>query len=99
MILVELFSSGECRLCDEARTVLERVRKALPFTLSEIRLHEGDPLFDEYREMVPVVHINRVPAFRYRVHEGMLRIRLQQIASGGSRPATEEEANSGELLP
>jgi hypothetical protein len=99
MILVEFFSSDDCRLCDEARDVLERVRQSIPFTLSEIRLHAGDSLYDEYSDKVPVVHIDRVPAFRYRLHEGMLRIRLQQVASHGSRPATEDEADTGELLP
>jgi hypothetical protein len=98
MIHVELFSTAQCSLCDEARAILMRVQETLPFTFSEIRLHPGDALYDEYRELVPVVHVNRVPAFRYRLREGMVRIRLQQIASGSVRPQTEDDADAGEVI-
>lgn len=89
MILVELFSKKDCHLCDEAKLVLERVRREIPFTLREIKLAEGDDKYDEYGELVPVVHIDKVFAFKYRVNESMLRIRLQQASS--SRKARDEE--------
>jgi hypothetical protein len=40
----------------------------------------GDPYFEEYKEMLPVVHINKVQVFKYRVSENMLKIKLQQLA-------------------
>jgi hypothetical protein len=98
MILVELFTSADCRHCDEARAVLERMQASIPFTLSEIRIHAGDTWYDEYHELVPVVHINRVPVFKHRLVEGMLRIRLQQIAAGTARPAAEEDQDAGEVV-
>ncbi len=99
MILVELFTTEGCTPCEGARELLERIRHSFPLTVREIRLHAGDALYEEYREIVPVVHINRVPEFRRRLPEGMLRIRLQQIAGGRDRPATEEDAGAGEVLP
>jgi hypothetical protein len=30
--------------------------------------------------MFPVVYVNKVPAFKYRVSENMLKIKLQQVA-------------------
>jgi len=84
MILVELYSKEDCHLCDEARAVIERVKKQIPFTLREFKLTPGDQYFEEYKEMFPVVHINKVLSFKYRLTENMLRIKLQQIA-GGSR--------------
>ncbi|MEK9138700.1 MAG: glutaredoxin family protein [Bacteroidota bacterium] len=80
MILVELYSKEDCHLCDEAKAVLERVQKQVPFKLREFKLMPGDQYFDEYKELFPVVHINKVPAFKYRVNENMLKIKLQQIA-------------------
>jgi glutaredoxin len=90
MILVELFSKNDCHLCEEAKAVLEKVRREIPFTLKEIKLAEGDQQYDDYKELVPVVHINKVPAFKYRVNENMLRIKLQQLATSERREDDEE---------
>ncbi len=85
MMLVELFSKEDCHLCEEAKAVLERVQKQVPFKFREFKLTPGDSNFDEFKEMFPVVYINKVPAFKYRVSENMLKIKLQQIA-GDERP-------------
>lgn len=99
MILVELFTAGECTHCDEARSVIARVLATESFAFRELRLLPGDGLYEDYRDQVPVVHINRTPAFRRRIHEGTLRIRLQQLVAGQVRPATGDEADPGEILP
>ncbi len=80
MILVELYSKEECHLCEEARAVLEKVRRDIPFSLREIKLHPGDEHFEEYSMMVPVVHINGAQTFNFRVNEGILRAKLRQAA-------------------
>ena len=80
MTLVELYSKDDCHLCDEAKVVIARVQKQIPFTLREFKLTPGDPYFEEYKEMFPVVHINKVRVFKYRVSENMLKIKLQQLA-------------------
>ena len=86
MTLVELYSKDSCHLCDDAKVVIERVQKQMPFTFREFKLMPGDANFEEYKDMFPVVHINKVQAFKYRVSENMLKIRLQQLA-GEPRPA------------
>ena len=91
MILVELFSKQDCHLCDEAKAVLEKVRQDIPFHLKEYKLTEGDEKFEEYSDLVPVVLIDKVMAFKYRVNEHTLRIRLRQLTSPGSATAEEEE--------
>jgi len=78
MILVELYSGNDCSLCEEAKMVLQKVQREIPFTLREIKLVPGDEYHEEYKELIPVVHINKVLAFKYRVTEQMLRIRLRQ---------------------
>ena len=86
MILVELYSKEDCKLCEEAQSVLDRVQKQFPFKFREFKLMPGDPYFEEYKEMFPVVHINKILAFKYRVSENMLRIKLQQIAGDARTP-------------
>jgi glutaredoxin len=86
MILVDLYSKPGCQLCDEARVVLERVRTQIPFTLREIKLFPGDEHFEEYKEMVPVVHINKTFAFKYRVNEHMVKLKLQQLSARRELP-------------
>ena len=93
MILVELFSKRDCHLCDEAKAILEKVRSETPFTLKEIELADGDEKFEEYAELVPVVLIDKVLTFKYRVNETTLRIRLQQLASSGGTTREEEESD------
>lgn len=89
MILVELYSKDDCHLCDDAKSVLEKVREQIPFTLREIKIIEGDSHFDEYRELVPVVHINKVLVFKYRINEGMLKFRLLQVSKELEHPEGE----------
>jgi len=89
MILVELYSKDDCHLCDDAKSVLEKVREQIPFTLREIKIIEGDSHFDEYKELVPVVHINKVRAFKYRVNEGMFKFRLLQVSKEMEHPDEE----------
>jgi len=92
VVLIELYSKHDCHLCDEAKAVLEKVQRELPFSLKEIKLTDGDEKFEEYAESVPVVLIDKVLAFRYRVNEHTLRIRLQQLASSSRKPDEEEES-------
>jgi glutaredoxin len=81
MTIIELYSKESCHLCDEARSVLESVQRDNPFTLREIKVVQGDEFYEEYKELVPVVHINKVFAFKYRVTEHMLRIKLQHLST------------------
>jgi hypothetical protein len=78
MILVELYSGEGCHLCEDAKAVIRKVQQEIPFTLREITLVPGDEYYDEYRELIPVVHINKVLAFKHRVTETMFKIRLRQ---------------------
>jgi hypothetical protein len=86
MILVDLYSKEECHLCDDARTVLEKVQQQIPFRFREHKLAPGDELYEEYKDAFPVVHIDKVLAFKYRVNEHILKIKLQQITGGTPSP-------------
>lgn len=100
MILVELYSKEECHLCDDAKAVLDKVRQQIPFSFREFKLTPGDAYWEEYKEMFPVVHIDKVPAFKYRVNEQMLKIKLQQLMTEKTRKVdgVEEESEEGEIV-
>lgn len=94
MTLVELYSKDACPLCDEALAVIEKVRKEIPFQLRIIKLMPGEENFEEFEEDFPVIHINKRFAFKHRVNENMLKIRLQQIANEGKSPTLEDDADN-----
>lgn len=96
MTLVELYSKDSCQLCEDARAVIERVQQVMPFRLREFKLMPGDPYYEEYKEIVPVVHINKVQAFKYRISENMLKIKLQQLAAEPRDPDVDPDEPSVE---
>jgi glutaredoxin len=65
--LVTLYTRVGCCLCDEAKHVLDRARGNAVFDYEE-RDIDGDPeLLRRYNDEVPVVAINGVKAFKYKV--------------------------------
>ena len=73
---VTLYTRGGCCLCDEARTVLERVRARHPFALQEVDIEADDALHRRYLERIPVVAVDGEDAFDYEVDEAALVARL-----------------------
>jgi glutaredoxin len=92
MTLIELYSKDECHLCDEAKIVLEKVQQKIPFTLREIKLSPGEDYYEDYKEMIPVVHINKAFVFKYRINESLLTFRLLQLSNSNPSLADGEQA-------
>jgi glutaredoxin len=66
---VTLYTRVGCHLCDDAKSVLDRVRRRTPFEL-DIQDIDGNPeLLRLYNEEVPVIAIDGVKAFKYRLTE------------------------------
>ena len=68
-VTVEIYSRPGCHLCDDAKEIIERVRKRIAFTLRTINIETDDALEKEYGEEIPVVFINGNKAFKYHVDE------------------------------
>jgi glutaredoxin len=77
MILVEVFSKDDCHLCEAAKAELTRIRERHPFELRVTEIREGDPLFEEMKDRVPVIHIGGTYAFHFRVPEKQFIARLK----------------------
>ena len=73
---VVLYGRDGCCLCDDARVILERVRAAHPFALTEVDIDGDERLLRAYLERIPVVTIDGHEAFELFVDERELTRRL-----------------------
>lgn len=69
---VTLYGKAECCLCDEAMEVLHKVAAVVPFDLEKIDISAQPELLAEFGLKIPVIFVDGVPAFKYRVNEGRL---------------------------
>jgi glutaredoxin len=76
---VILYGREGCCLCDEAREVLERVRRRRPFVLEERDINRDETLLRTYLERIPVVTIDGVEAFELFVDESELERRIDMV--------------------
>ena len=79
MTTVVLFGREGCCLCDDARAVLERVRRRREFALQERDIDRDEVLLREYLERIPVVTIDGVVAFELFVDESELERRIDMV--------------------
>jgi glutaredoxin len=73
---VTLYGRPGCHLCDDARAVLERVRRDTPFALVERDIEADDALLRRYLERIPVVALDGRELFDFFVDEDALRAAL-----------------------
>ena len=76
---VILFGREGCCLCDDAREVLERVRRRRPFEFAERDIDGDDALLRAYLERIPVVTIDGVEVFELFVNESELERRIDMV--------------------
>jgi glutaredoxin len=55
---VTLYSRPGCHLCDDARTMLLRVRADIEFALTEVDITTDDALHKRYLERIPVICVD-----------------------------------------
>jgi glutaredoxin len=64
---VTLYTRTGCCLCDDAKRVLIEARRRADFDYEERDIDADPELRRLYNDEVPVIAINRVKAFKYRV--------------------------------
>ena len=82
MRTVVLYGRPGCCLCDDAREILERVRRRRPFAFVERDIESDDVLLRSYLERIPVVTIDGVEAFELFVDESELERRIDMVHTG-----------------
>jgi glutaredoxin len=65
--LVTLYTRAGCCLCDDAKRVLEQARARSEFDYDERDIDSDPELLRRYNDEVPVIAINGVKAFKYKV--------------------------------
>ena len=78
-IVAELYTTEECSLCREMKSVLERVGREYPLTIKEIDISSDASLYARFAEEVPVLFLDGRKAFKYRVSEAALRRKLMFV--------------------
>ena len=64
---VTLSTRTGCCLCDDAKQVLSDARRRADFDYEEFDIDLDPELFRRYNDEVPVIAINQVKAFKYKV--------------------------------
>ena len=77
-MIIEIYSKPQCPLCDEAKEVLARVRRRVPFELREVDITTDDALFQAHRYDIPVVFVNGRKAFKHHLDERAVEDRLRR---------------------
>jgi len=71
-----LYSRPDCRLCDDLKVVVQRVRRRQAFELTEVDI-SGDPALERrYGRDIPVLLIDGVEVAQHRIDETTLTRRL-----------------------
>lgn len=89
MPTVQFYTRAGCHLCDDALTVVERVRRERTFALEIIDVDSDPALARAFGGEVPVVIVDGRKHAKYFVDESALRRRLD---AGGDAAPTREEA-------
>jgi len=76
MARVTLYTRQGCCLCDDAKRALVEARARAAFEYEEVDIDGDDALRRKYNDEVPVIAIDGVKAFKYRVPMGELLKRL-----------------------
>lgn len=55
MNVIEVYSKTDCKLCDEAKAALKRLNSEFNAEIREILLEADHPLYEQYKNSVPVI--------------------------------------------
>jgi glutaredoxin len=73
---VVLYGRDGCHLCDQARTMLERVREETGEGFDEVDIDADPELRERYGELVPVVTVDGVQQGYWRIESARVRAAL-----------------------
>ena len=64
---VRLYTRPGCHLCEEAKREMLAANCADQYVLEEINIDSDPDLLERYRYEIPVITINGIKAFKYRL--------------------------------
>ncbi len=75
---VTLYGKKECCLCDQATEILQKVEVSVPFDFEKVDISDNPELLAEFGLKIPVIYVDGVQVFKYRVNENRLRALLSR---------------------
>jgi glutaredoxin len=75
---LELYTRPGCHLCDDLRTLCERLGGEFPLQLLVVNIEDDPALRARYDQEIPVLFVDGRKAVKYRTTEGALRRLLQR---------------------
>ncbi|HVY71818.1 MAG TPA: glutaredoxin family protein [Verrucomicrobiae bacterium] len=78
-LLVTIYTKPGCPLCEEALAEVEAARPRQNFQMEEINILTDLALYERYHHAIPVVCVNGVEVFRYRLTSEDLLKKLAEI--------------------
>lgn len=81
---VIIYSKPGCHLCEEAKEAIRAADCESKYTLEEINIENNPELLERYRNEIPVIAIDGVKAFKYRLTAEDFRRRLGLLNSSYS---------------
>jgi len=79
MITIEVMTKSDCSLCNDAKIIIDQVIVDFPVELKMTDIESDSELFERYKEKIPVVLINDIESFVYKVHPVTLRKKLGKL--------------------
>jgi glutaredoxin len=78
-IRLAIYSRPNCHLCDEAKDVIDRVRRRVEFEINLVDIESDPTLEAAYGAEIPVIFLNGNKVFKYRVDEAELERKIRRL--------------------
>ncbi|HEV2915986.1 MAG TPA: glutaredoxin family protein [Pyrinomonadaceae bacterium] len=78
--LVQLYTRPGCHLCEEAKREILAADCADRYVLEEIDIDADPALLERYGWEIPVITINGIKAFKYRLTSAEFQTKLRRLA-------------------
>lgn len=75
---ITIFTREGCCLCDDVKERVERVAKDIPIEIDLFDITTDSEIYEKYKWLIPVVHIDGEEVFVSKMAELWLRRELQQ---------------------
>lgn len=82
---VVLYTKPGCCLCDRVREQLNRLQRVSGFDWREVNIEEDLEAYTRYKEEIPVIFVDGMKAFKYRLDESA----FIKLLAAGSAEASE----------
>jgi glutaredoxin len=77
--LVTIYSRPGCHLCGEAKNAIQSADCEDEFVLEEVDIEKDPALLERYRFDIPVVQIDGIMVFKYKVDAREFRRKLRRF--------------------